>query len=69
MERSAKDEGLRDWGLGTREQGTAIWRGGGRGAGLVKAMAYFGTNSASLGVPITQKPELIQFPFAKGSVL
>jgi hypothetical protein len=41
VEQSAGGEvGIRDQGSGVREQGTAIWRGGGRGAGLVKATAF-----------------------------
>jgi hypothetical protein len=39
--------GIRDQGIGNREQKTAIWRGGGRGAGLVKARAHFRTDPAS----------------------
>jgi hypothetical protein len=31
---------IRDQMSGNREQKTAIWRGGGRGAGLVKARAF-----------------------------
>ena len=35
---------IRDQVSGNREQKTAIWRGGGRGAGLVKATAFAGTD-------------------------